>query len=376
MSGPLAGRRVGLLTASASRSGGGVFEAVVAHAALIRSLGGEVRVFALDDADAAHDKDRLQGCAVDLLRIVGPRQVGYAPDMVKALCAANLDILHLHGIWMYPSRAGAAWAARTGRPYFVSPHGMLDPWITARGRWKKRIARIGYERASWARAAALHALTAREATDIARESGRSDSLVIPNAGPALAPATAAPAGRNVVYIGRVHPKKNLVALAQGWLQANRPAGARLLIAGWGDPADVAELEAAIATADGSVEFLGPVFGERKAKLLAEARLVVLPSHSEGLPMAMLEAWASGVPTVMTEECNLAIGFDAGAAIRCGYDAPAIAAALTAGLGLNDAGWSRMSDAARALADTQFSQAAVAAQWAQAYGAALKAQAAA
>jgi poly(glycerol-phosphate) alpha-glucosyltransferase len=41
---------------------------------------------------------------------------------------------------MYPSRAGLQWARRTGKPYLISPHGMLDPWITGRGRAKKALA--------------------------------------------------------------------------------------------------------------------------------------------------------------------------------------------------------------------------------------------
>lgn len=57
MSGALAGIGIGLLTASASRLGGGVFEAVVAQADLIRGLGGEALVFALEDRLAAMTPD-------------------------------------------------------------------------------------------------------------------------------------------------------------------------------------------------------------------------------------------------------------------------------------------------------------------------------
>lgn len=369
----LRGRKIGLLTASASRLGGGVFEAVVAQAALIRALGGTAQVFALEDAHTAEDRARLEavGATVTALPVRGPAQVGFAPGLVEALLAAGLDCLHLHGIWMYPSRAGAVWAARTGRPYFVSPHGMLDPWITGRGRWKKAIARIGYERASWARATALHALTEREAKDIADESGRSDSVVIPNAGP---PVSAPPTMREdrVLYIGRIHTKKNLLALVEGWGMARRPAGARLTIAGWGDAADVAALQDRAAAADGSVEFVGPVYGEAKQALLGAARFMVLPSHSEGLPMAILEAWAAGVPTLMTAECNLPEGFAAGAAVECGYDAPAIAAGLERVLGMDQGQWATMAAAAQSLAGTRFSPEAVARTWGETYSAAIAA----
>jgi len=364
----LTGMRIGLLTASASRDGGGVFEAVVAHAAMIRAAGGAPTIFALRDSHSEEDGHRFDGAEVVLSDVVGPRQIGIAPSLLSALKAASLDCLHLHGIWMYPSWAGAAWARSTGKPYFISPHGMLDPWITARGRWKKALARLVYERRGWRRAAALHALTPREARDIERESGRDDTIVIPNAGPAaLSGHRDLMPDPLVVYIGRIHPKKNLEALVAGWSAALRPAGAQLIVAGWGDAASVESLKRAMSAADGSVTFAGPVFGAEKQRLLDEARFVILPSHSEGLPMAVLEAWAAGVPTIMTRECNLPEGFACGAALECGYEPREIAAALNDALSLTGSAWSAMSAASRGLASGPFSEEAVSSRWAEVYG---------
>ena len=369
----LAGRRIGLLTAFASRAGGGVFEAVVAQAGLIRDLGGEPHVFALDDRPDPADLARFGASPVSLSSMRGLQQIGFAPGLLPALRSARLDALHLHGIWMYPSRAGAQWAKKTGRPYFVSPHGMLDPWITARGRWKKALARAGYERDNWRRATALHALTESEASDVARESGRSDSLVIPNSGPDVVTNPGPTRDPMLLYIGRVHPKKNLVALVDGWRAATKPADARLVIAGWGDPQDVAQLRTAIGQGDGSVEFLGPVYGEAKQALLDTARFVVLPSLSEGLPMAILEAWAAGTPVVMTADCHLDEGFDAGAALRCGHAPAEIAAAIGTALTADRASWRAMAQSALGLARGRFSAGAVARRWGEAYGDAIAAK---
>lgn len=359
----------GLLTASASRLGGGVFEAVVTHAAMIRELGGEAPVFALADAHSEEDALRFAPGSVACLPVRGPAQVGFAPRLIETLLAADLDALHLHGIWMYPSRAGTAWARRTGKAYLVSPHGMLDPWITGRGKWKKALARIGYERASWRRASALHALTTAEAADIRAESGRGDAVIIPNAGPA--PLAMPESGRapEFLYLGRIHPKKNIAALVEAWrrLAATGALGeGRLTIAGWGAPEDVAALEADLAQAPPSIVFVGPAYGEAKAALLARSRFFVLPSLSEGLPMAVLEAWASATPAIMTCQCNLPEGFAAGAAIECGFDADAIAQSISTALALPEAQWLRMAGEARALAAGPFSAQAVASRWAGAY----------
>jgi glycosyltransferase involved in cell wall biosynthesis len=363
----LAGLRIGLLTASASRLGGGVFEAVVAQAALIRERGGEAPVFALDDAHGEDDAARFGPSPVMRSAVTGPAMIGFAPTLIHRLIAAQLDCLHLHGIWMYPSRAGSTWALRTGRPYVISPHGMLAPWITARGRVKKELARIAYERPSWRRARRLHALTPSEAQDIARESGRRDSCIIPNAAPPLGPLPVERAAAQFVYIGRIHPKKNLAALIAAWRRSGAgAAGARLTIAGWGEDHDVAELRRIVAEAAEDVAFVGPVYGAAKQRLLGAARFVVLPSLSEGLPMAILEAWSAGVPTLMSRECNLDDGFAAGAAIDCGLDVDAISAAILRAMALGETRWRVMAEAAQRLAAGAYSAETVSERWAQYY----------
>lgn len=370
MQADLSGFRIGLLTASASRLGGGVFEAVVAQADLIRSRGGQPLVFALEDRHSGEDRGRFGGASVTTCPVTGPAQIGYAPELVERMLGADLDCLHLHGIWMYPSRAGYLWRQKTGRPYLISPHGMLDPWITARGRWKKALARLGYERAGWRCASRLHALTPREARDIAEESGRGDSVVIANPGPPPAPALPERRGPDFLCLGRIHPKKNISALIAAWSdlaeQGLLPADARLTIAGWGEEAHVAELRAALAAAPDSIRFAGPVFGEEKQALLREASFVVLPSLSEGLPMVVLEAWAAGTPVLMTQECNLPQGFEHGAAIDCGYTPDTVADCLYRALSLDAEQWNAMSRAATALASGPFSADTISQHWAATY----------
>jgi len=362
----LAGLRITLLTASASRLGGGVASALHGHAALLREAGAEVTVVALEDAHSAEDRALLGAVPLSTAKVTGPAMFGYAPDLVEQLLETEADLLHLHGIWMYPSYAAMLWARRTGKPYLISPHGMLDPWITGRGRWKKALARLGYERASWAWAGAFHALTEDEAADIRREAGDVQVIVIPNAGPPALAAAPAERGPQVLYLGRIHPKKNLAALIAAWAAADLPEGAGLTIAGWGEPRDVAALEAGLKDAPPSVRFVGAVHGEAKQHLLEQARFVVLGSHSEGLPMTVLEAWAAGTPTVMTAACHLPEGFATGAAIECGVYGHSIAAALGRALALDQPDWHAMSDAALGLARGPFSAKRVAAEWIAAY----------
>ena len=364
----LTGKRIGLLTASASRQGGGVFEAVVRQAALVGAAGGTPVVVALHDADADADRARFGDAAVHHVVVRGPQQIGWAPGLNAVLTAADVDLLHLHGIWMYPSRAGARWAAATRRPYIVSPHGMLDPWITARGRWKKALARRGYERRNWRTASVLHALTDDEAADVARETGRHDTVVIPNAAPPAEPADRERHG--ALYLGRIHPKKNIVALIAAWASVATGAST-LIIAGWGEAAHVREVTDAIedlgeGCGHPSIRYVGAVHGAAKKTLLDGVRWLILPSLSEGLPMVVLEAWAAGTPTIMTDACHLPEGFATGAALPCGPDIDTLAAALRAALATGGDAWQRRSTAALQVARGPFSAAAVSARWVDVY----------
>src|SRR5262249_15785600 len=64
-----------------------------------------------------------------------------------------------------------------------------------------------------------------------------------------------------------------------------------------------------------VQFAGPVFGKAKEELYASADAMILASHSEGLPMTVLEAWTFARPVFITEQCNLPEGFKRRAAFR-------------------------------------------------------------
>jgi glycosyltransferase involved in cell wall biosynthesis len=77
----------------------------------------------------------------------------------------------------------------------------------------------------------------------------------------------------------------------------------------------------------SVHFVGPQFGTCKDATLRAAHAFILPSLSEGLPVAVLEAWSYGIPVLMTLECNLQEGFVAGAAIELQTETASIARAL-------------------------------------------------
>lgn len=311
--------RGGILTPSVSHSSGGVAVAVRALVhALERKPGIDVRVFCLADA-ADTDEPSIRNLRAH--RVRGPKALGYAPELLPAVRAADLDFVHVHGLWMYPSWAALRVSEEKGTPNMISPHGMLDPWALQRSRWKKRLVSALYEQRHLRRARCLHALCDSELNSI-RACGLDNPVcVIPNGvslpEPKLreSPWKHIPADKKVcLFLGRIHPKKGVDLLVQAWNQMPAPQRAdwHLAIAGWGPAHFTSILENSIKTSP-EVHFLGPMFGEQKAAAFQHASAFILPSFSEGVPMAILEAWSHAKPVIMTPACNLPIGFEEGAA---------------------------------------------------------------
>jgi glycosyltransferase involved in cell wall biosynthesis len=104
--------------------------------------------------------------------------------------------------------------------------------------------------------------------------------------PALSP------GRYLLFLGRIVPEKGLDTLLRAAAQARLDVP--IVITGGAAYTDAyaARLR---REAPANVIFTGPRFGAEKRMLLTHARGFVFPSHVEGLPIALLEAMAAGLP---------------------------------------------------------------------------------
>jgi poly(glycerol-phosphate) alpha-glucosyltransferase len=113
-------------------------------------------------------------------------------------------------------------------------------------------------------------------------------------------------------------------------------------------------------------FWGPAFGAEKTQLFRSADAFILPSLSEGLPMAVLEAWAHGLPVVITPECNLSEAFMDEAAIRINPDAQSISVGLEELFSMPDSELQAMGARGRQLVEQRFSWKMIAHQMKQVY----------
>lgn len=334
--------KVVILTPSASRNAGGLFNSVRRGSIEMERLGAEVRVLAPKDEHCAVDLPFWAPVDVSLYPTIGPAKIGFRPDLRRRVQARAPDVVHLHGLWTWQSAVSGA----VRQPVVISPRGMLDGWALKNSGLKKKVAlRLG-EAANLGRAACFHALNRDEAEAIRAFGLTAPIATIPN-GIDMPQATSPDRPdwlgddrrKVLLFLGRIHPKKGLSELLQAWagLRGSDPQLARawrLVVAGWDDGGHLDALKRLVGELGigGDVTFPGSVYHDEKHALLRHSDAFILPSHSEGLPMSVLEAWAYGLPVFMTRACNLSFAFGDGGAIEITTRPDEIAATLAATLG--------------------------------------------
>jgi glycosyltransferase involved in cell wall biosynthesis len=135
-----------------------------------------------------------------------------------------------------------------------------------------------------------------------------DAPLVPNwtAGPELLALgrgrTARSGALRVLFVGWLDRTKGVAELLDAWRQL-APA-ATLRFAGEGDMSTAARRFVAENGLAARVEFLGWLDPGRLLEEYEAADIFVLPSWSEGLPNAMIEAMASGLPVIVTTVGNI------------------------------------------------------------------------
>lgn len=308
---------IGFITSSLSRQAGGIYDAARFLAQYLNSIPDtQVSVFGLADE---HTRDDLAGwgdCPVHYFTTKGPRALGYAPGLGDKLLRSNLDVVHQHGIWTLVSQDTHRWHLQSSKPYLISTHGMLDEWAVRNSAWKKKLFALYCESANLRDASHIHVGSSAEEQAV-RNYGLSNSMVVLPNGVEIAggkPRSFSKPDKQLLYLGRLHPKKGLENLIDAWLRIN-PANWGLRIIGEGTPEYESALRSRIGKEPSGIEMPGPMYHDEKYQAYQNADAFILPSFSEGLPMVVLDAFAQGLPVLMTDACNLTEAFDANAAIR-------------------------------------------------------------
>lgn len=352
--------KVAFITPSVSRTAGGIFEIERRLAQSLSEMPAtEVEVYGVEDHHTQDDLQEWRPLRPLISPYIGAAAFRFSPLLMRSFLSMRADLSHLHALWMHTSVILRKWSLRNRRPYVITLNGMLEPWAIQNAHWKKRLALTFFERGNLQRAGCIQVNSDAERQSARAFGIRGPICMIPN-GVDLPDTTDSryrcesgplteikkSGGKILLYLGRIHPKKGLSNLLRGWsqFQQTSAAGKReewtLAIAGWDQGGHEQELKAladelGVGWSDGrennginsQVYFLGPQFGFNKTLCYRDSDAFILPSESEGLPMAALEAWSFGLPVLITPGCNLSNGYSAGAALRIEPNAASIGRGL-------------------------------------------------
>ncbi|MFC6223335.1 glycosyltransferase family 4 protein [Hymenobacter artigasi] len=235
--------------------------------------------------------------------------------VAKALLAA-LDelsrgsaVVHLHGAFIPAFYTLARRLTALDIPYVLTPHGSYSP-AARRKSWLTKLAyAFLFEGYLLRHSARVHCLGLSEVTGVEHMSHTVRTSLMPygfEPPQAVLPLFPAARGRfRVGFCGRLDDNhKGLDCLLAGFAEfARLVPEAELWVIGDGPDRQLVADWAAEAP-EGSVQLLGSRYGDEKIALLGQLDVFAHTSHYEGLPTAVLEAVALGIPCVVTEATNL------------------------------------------------------------------------
>jgi glycosyltransferase involved in cell wall biosynthesis len=130
----------------------------------------------------------------------------------------------------------------------------------------------------------------------------------------------------ILYVGNLHPRKNLVRLIEAFVQLKRERQTDLVLKIVGQKAWLtAEIFESVRTSglESSVEFTGYISQEQLVQTYQTATVMVYPSLYEGFGLPVIEAMGCGVPVVTSNSTSLAEVAGDAAELVDGHSADAI-----------------------------------------------------
>lgn len=238
--------------------------------------------------------------------------------------ARRFDAVIVDGIWQYHGYAVRKALQGMGVPYYVFPHGMLDPWFKRTYPLKhlKKWLFWPWSEYRLLRDAKAVLFTCEEEKLLARE-----SFWLYSANERLAPlGTNHPPSNNTeladsflqthtqlrthpffLFLGRIHPKKGCDLILSAFSQvAHEHLEYHLVMAGPAKPTYLSSLQAQAQKLGIAhrVHWTGMVNGDAKWGALYACDAFILPSHQENFGIAVVEALACIKPVLISDKVNI------------------------------------------------------------------------
>ena len=257
----------------------------------------------------------------------GTRRYHFNPRLTSWLKenVGRFDSVVLHGLWNFSSFGSWRALAKSSTPYFIFPHGMMDPWFREAYPLKHIAKQIFWTLAEGRvlRDAQAVLFTCEE------ERARARDVFVgpPYKERVVMYGTAYPHGdapreiaafrsqfpaltdrRFLLFLSRIHPKKGCEILIRAFAQLlpELPVDLDLVMAGPDQVGWMPELQA-LAVHTGvahRVHWPGMLKDDLKWGAFRSAEALILPSHQENFGFVVAEAMACGTPVLVSNKVNI------------------------------------------------------------------------
>ena len=233
------------------------------------------------------------------------KKMAYSPTLKKEIKKlGEYDIYHAQGIWQYPTYALIDIARKNGKPYIITPRGMLYPQDIQKSNKLLKELSLKFRLLDDLNHAACIQVTCKDEMLHCRNLGVTSPIaIIPN--PIEIRDYSEKKKDNVFrlgYLGRLSPRKNIESLIYAFHELkDLSKDAELLIIGGGDNKYEHFLKNEVKRLNlQNIRFAGFLSGKEKDEALASLSVLAMPSEFENLGNVILEGLIRGIPCIATK----------------------------------------------------------------------------
>ena len=229
----------------------------------------------------------------------------YSPFYKKAIKkCGDFDIYQAQGIWLYHSFALVDVAKSFGKPYILTPRGMLYPQDIAKSKPKIKKMFLRWRLLKDLNQAACVHVTCEDEMNHCRNLGVTTPIaIVPNPVEIKDyPNAKKDDVFRLGYLGRISRRKNVEGLIYAWSELGDKVkeNAELLIIGGGDEEYMDFLKKEVSRLNlGNIRFTGFISGQEKEDALASLSVLAMPSEFENFGNVIVEGLVRGIPCIAT-----------------------------------------------------------------------------
>lgn len=225
-----------------------------------------------------------------------------------------VDIVHMHGVWnIYNVKLGE-YLRTKGKPYVITAHcGYAEDRLKQSNYLLKMLFHKFLQKKLYEKASGVHALTREESTEIAKYISNNNIFVVNNGVDSMTYDKyhyKIHENRKIIkfgYLGRLSVEKNLTNLIRSFSllpDACKCIVELHLIGPKSNEIDDLKKLVHKCELDDIVKFDGGKFGQEKIDALLDLDVYIHPAYSDVVGIAVMEALALGLPTIVTRTSHM------------------------------------------------------------------------